>query len=71
MITAKNSKSITVSSTEPTQTNYRYPTLTLAILGKGESLYVFRHFFDEMLHSILTFSDLLARTTLARSLRPR
>ena len=28
---AENSFSLTVSSTEPTQTNYRYPTLTLAI----------------------------------------
>ena len=29
--TAENSFFLTVSSTEPTQTNYRYPTLTLAI----------------------------------------
>ena len=28
---AENSFSLTVSSTEPTQTNYRYPTLTLTI----------------------------------------
>ena len=28
---AENSFFLTVSSTEPTQTNYRYPTLTLAI----------------------------------------
>jgi len=29
---AENSFFLTVSSTEPTQTNYRYPTLTLAIV---------------------------------------
>ena len=34
---AENSFFLTVSSTEPTQTNYRYPTLTLTIEWKRES----------------------------------